>query len=81
MKTTVDISAPLLRRAKAVARREGRTLRDLVEAGLRKEIGAGREVDERFELRDVSVQGRGLRVELRNASFDEILELSYGERG
>jgi hypothetical protein len=80
MKTTVDIAVPLLRKAKALARREGRTLRDLVEAGLRREIEAAQTEERDFRLRDASVDGAGLSESLRGASFAELLDLSYGDR-
>lgn len=35
MKTTIEISDPLLRQAKRLAAKEGTTLRDMVERGLR----------------------------------------------
>jgi hypothetical protein len=79
MKTSIEISAPLLRRAQALAAREKRTLRDLVEAGLRLVIAQ----DERrapFELRDASVGGRGLREGLRYDDWGKVLEMSYEGR-
>ena len=81
MKTTIDIAEPLLRRAKVAARKQKRSLRDLVESGLRRELALAREARGSFELRDASVGGEGLRPELRGASFAELLELSYGDRG
>ena len=38
MKTTLDISDPLLREARRLAAREGTTLRELVEQGLRQVV-------------------------------------------
>jgi hypothetical protein len=42
MKTTVDIADELLDEARKVASREGITLRAVIEAGLRKEVGERR---------------------------------------
>ena len=39
MKTTIEISDPLLRRARRMAEREGVTLRALVERGLSRVVG------------------------------------------
>lgn len=80
MKTTLDISDPLLEEARKVAAREHTTLRALVEQGLR------RIVDERrrkpaFRLRKASFKGRGLRPELADAGFDRLRDLAYEGRG
>jgi hypothetical protein len=79
MKTTVDISDPLLREARKVAAREGSTLRSLIEAGLLRVL-ADKKRKGQFRLRLVTAGGRGLRPELRGASWDDIRDLSY-ERG
>lgn len=79
MKTTVDISEPVLREARKVAAREGTTLRLLIEEGLRRVLAEkGRRAP--FRLRLITAGGRGLRPELRDASWDDIRDLSY-ERG
>lgn len=81
-KTTVDIPANLLSEAKEVAAREGTTLRELVEAGLRVVIDRrGRRGGARFELRDASVGGSGLRPEFRGAGWEEIRDATYAGRG
>ena len=76
MKTTVEIADPVLREARKVAAHEDTTLRALIEEGLRR-ILAERRRKPRFRLRLVTAGGRGLRPELRNATWDEIRELSY----
>jgi len=80
MKTTIEISDPLLREARKLAAREGVTLRTLVERGLR------RVVDERtpgtpFKLRRASFKGQGLQGDLHDASWDKLRDLAYDGRG
>ncbi len=79
MKTTVEIADPIIREARKVASREGTTLRFLIEEGLRRII-AERKQKSAVRLRLVTAGGSGLRPELREASWDEIRDLSY-ERG
>ena len=78
MKTTLDISDPLLRDARKIAAREGTTLRALVEQGLRQVVAARKKRRPAFKLRQVTFRGNGLRPELRGASWEQILDLSYG---
>jgi hypothetical protein len=81
MKTTVHIPEALLEEAKAIASREGSTLRELIEAGLRREVTERRRRRRRFELRDASFTGRGLQPEFRDASWDRIRDAIYEGRG
>jgi hypothetical protein len=76
MKTTVEISDGLLDEAKKVASRDGTTVRALIEAGLRKEV-LERKRTRPFRLRRATFRGRGLRPELRVASWEQIRELAY----
>ena len=78
MKTTVEISDSLLREARKLARREGMTLRALVEQGLRCMLT---EKKPAFRLRDASFGGRGLRSELRDAGWDQLRDMIYEGRG
>jgi hypothetical protein len=80
MKTTLDISEPLLREARKIATREQTTLRELVEQGLRKII-AERKAAPPFRLRKASFKGDGLDPELRDADWHEIRDLIYKGRG
>jgi hypothetical protein len=80
MKTTLDISDPLLRDARKIAAREGTTLRALVEQGLRRVV-AEKKRRPAFRLRKVTFRGRGLRPELRDAGWEKIRELIYEGRG
>jgi hypothetical protein len=75
MKTTIEISDAVLERAKAVASREGTTLRALVEEGLRQVLKARRAGA--FKLRDASVDGSGLTPEFRGASWDALRDAAY----
>lgn len=80
MKTTVEISDPLLREARKMAAREGVTLRTLIERGLRRVV-AETKPGIPFKLRRASFKGRGLQPELRNASWESIRDLTYEGRG
>jgi hypothetical protein len=80
MKTTVDISDPLFRAAKQAARRDGTTLRALVEQGLR-EVLARRGNRPPFRLRDASVGGREMPAGTRQMSREQIRALAYRDRG
>jgi Arc/MetJ family transcription regulator len=80
MKTTIELSDGLLAEARRVARREGLTLKALLELGLR------RAIDERkgrrsFRLRDASVPGKGLSREMKAAGWEAIRDLAYRDHG
>jgi hypothetical protein len=80
MKTTKELSDALLAEARAVAAREGVTLRSLLEDGLRRGLDAMKRKQRRFRLADATVGGDGLRPELRDSSWNEIRDLAYGLR-
>jgi Arc/MetJ family transcription regulator len=77
MKTTIDINDELLTRAKTAARREGVTLRTVVERGLRSELAKGAR-GPGFKLRAVTFRGEGTAEPM---SFQRMLELAYEGRG
>jgi Arc/MetJ family transcription regulator len=77
MKTTVHITDALLKEAQTIAARDGTTLKELVDEGLRKVIKERKEAKP-FKLEDGSVHGEGLSPEFRDATFEEILAASYG---
>lgn len=83
MKTTVDIADSILTAAKETARREGTTLRSLVEEGLRLSLDRRKAAQEgeSFRLRDASVAGEGPREDLKGASWEQLRTLAYEERG
>jgi hypothetical protein len=80
MKTTIEISDPVLRQARKLAEREGTTLRALVERGLR-HVVAETKPDAPFKLRRASFKGKGLKADLRDASWDKLRDLAYDGRG
>ncbi len=80
MKTTVDIPDSLLEEVRRAAAHEGRTMRDLVEEGLRKVL-AERKKTTPFRLRKASFKGRGLRPEIAGGSWDRIRDLAYEGHG
>ena len=82
MKTTLDIADPLLSQARKIAAREGTTLRALVEQGLRQVVEEKKRPGKKFKLRDASFKGGGgLRPELKDATWEQILEIASEGRG
>jgi hypothetical protein len=82
MKTTIQIADTLFQEARRVAREERTTLRALVEEGLRGVISERRRRRKHdFHLRQATFKGRGLQPHLAGAAWDQILDLSYEERG
>ena len=79
MKTTIEIPDALFRAARQAARRDGTTLRALVEHGLRLAIEERRQAPP-FRLRDASVDGRGLQPGAEGLSWEQQRSLAYGDR-
>jgi hypothetical protein len=79
MKTTIEISDALLREVRKLAAREGVTLRALVERGLHRILTDAKRPP--FRMRDGSVGGNWLQPEVRHLSFQQLLDMSYGDRG
>jgi hypothetical protein len=80
MKTTLEVSAPLLEAAKALAARERTTLRALVEEGLR--IVLERKKKERpFRLRDATFKGKGLHPDVAGRRWADVRDAIYEGRG
>jgi Bacterial antitoxin of type II TA system, VapB len=80
MKTTIEISDPLLREARKLAEREGVTLRALVERGLRRVVTETKTVAP-FKLRRASFKGKGLQADLHVDSWNKLRDLTYEGRG
>jgi hypothetical protein len=80
MKTTVDLSDQLAAEAKELARREGTTLRALIERGLRWVLREGSQPSG-FQLREAGFGGRGLQPEFQDGDWRRIQEAAYEGRG
>jgi succinylarginine dihydrolase len=80
MKTTIDIADPLFEAAKAAAQQRGTTLRALVELGLRQVLVAAEKNKPAFKLRKASFRGRGLQEAVQGASWEQLRDMSYGDR-
>lgn len=75
MKTSFDISEPLLHEVKALAKQRGVTTRSLVELALMRLIDEAKQSSS-FRLRDMSVPGEPA-PEFANATWDVIREEIY----
>jgi hypothetical protein len=80
MKTTVHIPDGLLDDVQRLARREGTTLKALVQEGLRRVLDE-RKHKKGFKLRKASFKGEGLNPELEQASWERIRDMAYEGRG
>jgi len=78
MKTTVEISDALMREAREVAAREGVTLRELMERGLRRVVADSECRKPTFKLRSASFKGKGLQTA---RSWEQIRDAAYEGRG
>lgn len=80
MKTTIEISEPLLEIAKREARRRGVTLRVMVEEGLRRVVAESTGGDT-FSLRKASFRGKGLQAGVVEGRWNLVRDLIYEGRG
>ena len=80
VKTTVEISDPLLREVRKLATRQGVTLRTLIERGLHHVISET-ETQAQFKLRRASFKGKGLQPEFRDAPWDKLRDAAYEDHG
>ena len=80
MKTTVEISTPLLKEAKRLAAKEHTTVRALIEQGLRHVLIARRRHTP-FRLRKVTFKGQGLHPDVSGKGWDRVRELAYEGHG
>lgn len=80
MKTTIELPDDLLKQAQRVAKKEGATLRALVEEGLQRTLAVRRQ--RRAKAFDFPVYGgSGLTDEFRNAGWAQIRDEVYREHG
>ena len=80
MKTTIEIGDDLLQRTKRVLRKQGGTLRSLVEEGLSLVLER-REKKTRPQIKPVTFRGQGLQPEFQNAPWEKIRDAIYDDRG
>ncbi len=80
MKTTIEISDPLLQKARRLAEEEDTTLRAIVERALRQLVD-DREKAPPFRLKDASVSGEGLSPEFQGRGWEAIRAAIYEGRG
>jgi hypothetical protein len=79
MKTTVEIHDQLFLRAQRKARREGRTMRSLIEEGLRLSLGTETSA-EPYRLPDLAVGEPGDLDPLASMTWAELRDEIYGGR-
>lgn len=80
VKTTVEISDSLLHEARSLAAREGVTLRALIERGLHRVIDETTRSTP-FKLRRASFKGRGRQAAFSDASWEQLRDAVYRDRG
>ena len=80
MKTTIEISTPLIEEVRRVVSRDGATLRELVEQGLRHVI-AERKTAVPFKLKKAAFGGKGLQAGVGDGSWERIREIVYEGHG
>lgn len=82
MKTTVEIPDSLFRQLKTRAARENTTMKALIQSALRGYLAGEKRLPKKFQLRDASVGGRGIRPGLDESDWATIRALAYeGHRG
>jgi hypothetical protein len=77
MKTSFDISEPLLRDVKELAKQRGTTTKSLVEEALIKLLAEARTTTTSFTLRDVRYGSGGMTVEFANSGWERIRDEIY----
>ena len=80
MKTTIEISDELLKKAKRLAVKRQTTLRSIIEQGIRHTLKE-QERDRQNVLPDKSVKGKGLQPEFRSSGWSDIRDSTYAGRG
>jgi Arc/MetJ family transcription regulator len=77
MKTTIDIADALMAEVKAAAAQDGRTVRSLVEEGLRRLLAERAVAPPTRTLRDATFTGNGMNPEFVIAPWDAFAKLIY----
>ncbi len=80
MKTTVQIPDSLLAEAQRLARREGTTLKALVQEGLRRVVDQHKR-QKNFQLRKASFKGEGVAPGMEHAPWERLRDMAYEGRG
>ena len=75
MKTTIEIADDLLEKARRQAKRENKTLREVVEEALRRHIGA--KPSGPFRLKRHSFKGKGLQPAIAEGQWETVRDLIY----
>ncbi len=81
VKTTIEIADDLFERAQDVARREKTTFRALTELGLRLMLKEKQKAKSKNLPPLVTVRGRGLTDEFKNATWERVRDEIYRGRG
>ena len=76
MKTTIDIADDVLTRAKQQARREGKTLREVVDRALRQQLAAP-DAHRAFKLKRHPFKGRGRHPGGAEGDWQNVRDLIY----
>ncbi len=79
MKTTIDITDDLARKAKQLAASRGTTLRAVIEDGIRLSLEVERR-SKKFHMADKRIGGQGLQPEFEGKSWSDIREAAYEDR-
>lgn len=81
MKTTIEIADDLFKRAQDVARKEKTTFRALAEQGLRLVLQEKHQSKKKKLPPLVTVRGRGLSAEFKNATWEQLRDEIYRGHG
>jgi hypothetical protein len=76
MKTTIEIADDVLMRAKRQARREGKTLREVVEQALRQQLATS-DVPHAFRLKRHAFKGKGRHPGVAEGDWQTVRDLIY----
>ena len=79
MKTTIELTDDLAARAKQLARRDGTTLRAVIERGIRLALQDSAMRARREPLRDARVDGCGLQRAFADGNWSDIRDAAYGD--